>query len=76
MFGDPVRNERGWEVMKLGDLTTKVGSGSTPRGGSSVYQKYGITFFRSQNVLMNKMDLSDVAFISDEIHREMRNTWV
>src|SRR5690625_7632253 len=32
MFGDPVTNPKGWEVKKLGDLTTKVGSGSTPRG--------------------------------------------
>jgi type I restriction enzyme S subunit len=29
MFGDPVKNEKGWEVMKLGDLTN-ISSGSTP----------------------------------------------
>jgi len=76
MFGDPVTNPKGWEVKKLGDLTTKVGSGSTPRGGSKVYQDHGNIFIRSQNVLMNKVDLSDVAYISDEIHEGMRNTWV
>lgn len=76
MFGDPVTNSKGWEVKKLGDLTTKVGSGSTPRGGSKVYQDYGNIFIRSQNVLMNKLDLEDVAFISDEIHEGMKNTWV
>jgi type I restriction enzyme S subunit len=76
MFGDPVTNPKGWEVKKLGDLTTKVGSGSTPRGGSKVYQDHGNIFIRSQNVLMNKMDLSDVAYIADEIHKGMKNTWV
>jgi type I restriction enzyme S subunit len=76
MFGDPVTNSKGWEVKKLGDLTTKVGSGSTPRGGSKVYQDHGNIFIRSQNVLMNKLDLEDVAYISDEIHEGMKNTWV
>lgn len=76
MFGDPVTNPKGWEVKKLGDLTTKVGSGSTPRGGSKVYQDHGNIFIRSQNVLMNKLDLEDVAYISDEIHEGMKNTWV
>lgn len=76
MFGDPVTNPKGWEVMKLGELTTKVGSGSTPRGGSKIYQNHGITFIRSQNVLMNRLELVDVAYISDEIHEGMKNTWV
>ncbi|MDZ7767207.1 MAG: restriction endonuclease subunit S [Melioribacteraceae bacterium] len=75
-MGIPVTNPKGWEVKKLGDLTTKVGSGSTPRGGSKVYQDYGNIFIRSQNVLMNKLDLEDVAYISDEIHEGMKNTWV
>lgn len=29
MFGDPVKNEKGWEVRSIGSIT-KVGSGSTP----------------------------------------------
>ena len=37
-------------VKKLKDLTTKIGSGATPRGGESVYLTSGITLIRSQNV--------------------------
>ena len=29
MFGDPVTNEKGWEVKKLGDVA-KIGTGATP----------------------------------------------
>jgi len=76
MFGDPVRNEKGWEVKLIEDISTKVSSGSTPLGGASVYQTEGITFIRSQNVLMNKFDYSDVAYISNEIHNEMKRTWL
>jgi type I restriction enzyme S subunit len=37
MFGDPVANEKGWEVVKLGELT-EVGTGSTPdRKNESYY---------------------------------------
>src|SRR5690606_17368710 len=31
MFGDPVKNEKGWEVKKLGEVCCKIGSGSTQR---------------------------------------------
>jgi type I restriction enzyme, S subunit len=76
MFGDPVRNEKGWEVVKLGDYVNHVSSGSTPKGGSSVYVDEGIVFIRSQNVLMLDSDFSDVAHITENIHEKMTRTWV
>ncbi|MBS1780242.1 MAG: restriction endonuclease subunit S [Bacteroidetes bacterium] len=37
MFGDPVRNEKGWEKRKLGNLT-EIGTGATPsRQNESLY---------------------------------------
>ncbi|HAR7038936.1 restriction endonuclease subunit S, partial [Staphylococcus aureus] len=30
-----------WEEKKLGDLTTKIGSGKTPKGGSENYTNKG-----------------------------------
>ena len=32
------------------DITKKIGSGVTPKGGSSVYVDEGVVFLRSQNV--------------------------
>jgi len=37
MFGDPVRNPKGWGVKKLKNISTKILSGNTPKGGSTVY---------------------------------------
>jgi len=65
-----------WDLIKLGDLTTKVGSGKTPKGGEAVYQSSGIPFIRSQNVLDNKLELSNVSFISESVHDEMKSTKV
>lgn len=35
---------------KLRELTSKIGSGATPRGGEAVYRESGTTLIRSQNV--------------------------
>lgn len=66
----------GWKEVKLGDICDKIGSGSTPKGGREVYLNAGIPIIRSQNVLNGFLDLSDVAFISDEQHAKMKGTWV
>lgn len=39
-----------WAIKRLGDITTKIGSGSTPRGGEAVYRAEGVPFIRSMNV--------------------------
>ena len=68
--------EEEWEEKKLGLCATKIGSGSTPRGGESVYQKVGIPFIRSQNVNNDRLDLSRVTFISEQINAQMSGTIV
>jgi type I restriction enzyme S subunit len=65
-----------WEVKKLKHLVTKVGSGVTPKGGSSIYQLEGIPLLRSQNIHFDGLRLEDVAYISEEIHQEMSNSAV
>ena len=65
-----------WEVKRLKFLANKVGSGVTPRGGASVYQKDGIPLLRSQNIHFEGLKLDDVAYISEEIHNEMSGSKV
>lgn len=66
--------EEKWEKIALGDVTTKIGSGVTPKGGSKSYLAAGIPLIRSQNVLIGRLDLADVAFISGEQHEKMSAT--
>lgn len=63
-----------WEVVKLGDHVSKVGSGVTPKGGSEAYVDEGVLFIRSQNVLKGKLKLEDVAYITPEQHNKMSNS--
>ncbi|GLR63869.1 restriction endonuclease subunit S [Marinospirillum insulare] len=65
---DSRRIPEGWKVVLLDDCTVKVGSGKTPTGGSSVYVDTGRPFIRSQNVERGNLDLSDVAYITDDMH--------
>lgn len=74
MFGDPVTNLKGWDVKPLKELSVKISSGSTPKGGSKVYVDKGITFFRSQNVWKNDIRLDDVAYIDQETHKNLKKS--
>lgn len=37
MFGDPVRNEKGWERRKLGDICVRIFGGGTPPTSNTEY---------------------------------------
>jgi len=66
MFGNPVTNEKGWPCKSISELTTKIGSGATPKGGKESYREEGITLIRSMNVHNGEFDYKDLAHISDE----------
>jgi type I restriction enzyme S subunit len=55
-----------WREYKLGEITTKIGSGATPRGGSGSYKDHGITLIRSQNVLDLSFSSNGIAYIDEE----------
>ncbi|MEW5786410.1 MAG: restriction endonuclease subunit S [Pseudomonadota bacterium] len=72
----PFAPPSGWEFARLGRITTKIGSGSTPRGGSQVYVTKGIPFLRSQNVWNDGIRLDDVAYITHDMNENMGGTSV
>jgi type I restriction enzyme, S subunit len=57
-------------------LPASLGSGSTPLGGKSTYQREGIPFLRSENIQNDGLRLKDVALISRAIHDRMSGTHV
>ncbi|MEL0578313.1 restriction endonuclease subunit S [Pectobacterium punjabense] len=72
----PFELPMGWDVIRLGEIATKIGSGSTPRGGQSTYVSSGIPFLRSQNIWNDGLKLDDVVFITSEIHSQMDGSQV
>ena len=63
-----------WKKTKIGDITSKVGSVVTPKGGSAVYKTSGHLFIRSQNVGNGCFLLDDVAYINEATHKKQINT--
>ena len=71
IFGDAVTNPMKWPVKKLKDLAVQINSGNTPKGGSENYVDKGITFFRSQNVWKDRLEMNDIAYIDPATHASM-----
>ena len=65
-----------WTWTRLGNITAKIGSGATPRGGKNAYTDTGIPFLRSQNVWNDGLALEEVAHIPLATHERMANTHV
>ena len=65
-----------WPGVELKRVSSKVGSGSTPRGGKSAYEPTGIPFIRSQNVLMNRFSEDGLVYVPERVHQAMSNTEV
>ncbi len=63
-------------MTKLIDVTTKIGSGATPKGGESAYKDSGITLIRSQNVYDGAFLEKGLAFIDDEQAKKLENVTV
>jgi hypothetical protein len=53
----------GWVWSSIGEICSKTGSGSTPRGGKNAYRENGILFLQSQNVYDDGLRLDNVAYI-------------
>ena len=75
LITDAIRDKgRNWKKTKLKYIVSKIGSGVTPKGGANVYTTNGVIFLRSQNIYNDALRLDDVAYISDEIDEEMKNS--
>jgi type I restriction enzyme, S subunit len=76
MFGDPITNPKGWKLAICKDITSKIGSGATPKGGNASYKQQGISLIRSMNVYNNNFNYNDLAFIDEEQAEKLKNVIV
>jgi len=76
LFGDPVQNPMSWKTVLLKNVTNKIGSGATPKGGKESYQAEGITLIRSMNVHDGQFEYKDLAHITDEQAKQLENVTV
>ena len=62
--------------LRLGNATTKIGSGATPRGGKDAYKGGVYSLIRSMNIHDNEFIYNDLAKINDEQASKLNNVEV
>lgn len=66
-----------WEKVTLVDHCQKIGSGATPRGGSSVYLEEGeIALIRSQNIYNEGFSKDGLVYITVDAAEKLKNVIV
>lgn len=65
-----------WNNVKLGAVCTKIGSGATPKGGSTVYVNSGTSFIRSQNVYNLQFDYNGLVWINDDAAKKLNGVTI
>lgn len=72
MFGDPVENEKGWEVKKLGNLCEIT---SSKRIFANEYVEFGVPFYRSKEIaeLGANLPISIELFIDKNKYQEIKD---
>ena len=66
-----------WVTFRLGDACTKIGSGATPRGGSSVYLDQGeFALIRSQNIYNHGFHHDGLAYLTKQQADDLSNVEV
>lgn len=66
----------GWRKVPLAQITSKIGSGATPKGGEAAYQLEGVTLIRSMNVYDDLFDDAGLAFLNDDQAEGLANVVV
>ena len=62
-----------WEEKKLIEITTKIGSGATPRGGNESYKTEGVSLIRSMNVHDFEFRKRNLALIDEQQAKDLNN---
>lgn len=63
-------------ILKFKEITIKIGSGSTPKGGNESYKDFGISLIRSMNVYDFIFKHNGLAFIDEKQANKLKNVTV
>lgn len=58
-----------WKWVRLGEITSLISKGTTPRGGNVAYLKKGIGFLRAENLVgYDQIDCSNLNYVDETTH--------
>jgi len=65
-----------WDRDIIKNISSKIGSGSTPKGGKSAYRESGVMLVRSMNIHFDKIKYKGMAFIDEAQAKKLDNAKV
>lgn len=68
MFGDPVRNEKGWDIKMLGEVVTEVKDGPHV---SPEYTEVGVPILSTRNIRPAQLIMDDVKYVSESTYNTL-----
>ena len=69
MFGDPVTNEKGWEVKKLGEVCEKITDGTH---NSPINTERGdFMYITAKNIKKDGIILNNITYVSADVHKSI-----
>lgn len=69
MFGDPVRNENGWDTGPLIDFCDVKGGKRIPKGESLINENTGFPYIKAGNIKNGEVTMKDLEFVTPEVRK-------
>jgi type I restriction enzyme S subunit len=69
MFGDPVSNEKGWEIGRVIDFCDVKGGKRIPKGESLVAENTGFPYIKAGNIKKGEVTLKDLEFVTPDVRK-------
>ncbi len=67
MFGDPITNEKGWEVKKLGEVCLQITDGT--HNSPKSFEKGPYKYVTAKNIKKDGFDFSNISFLNEIDHK-------
>lgn len=69
MFGDPVRNEKGWNTGFVIDFCDVKGGKRIPKGESLVNENTGFPYIKAGNIKNGEVTLNDLEYVTPDVRK-------
>ena len=69
MFGDPVENEKGWEIKSLKDVCTKITDGT--HNSPKSYATGTYMYITAKNIKKDGFDMCNITYVLEDVHRSI-----
>ncbi len=69
MFGDPVTNEKGWEIKSLKEVCIRITDGT--HNSPENYEEGQYKYITAKNIKRDGLDLGDITYVNESAHRQI-----